>query len=294
MKNFIHKKIFWAFLVSFIVFVYLFIAILGFVIYKTTSNSTVQKDISTYFEDSNSRVGSKETKKTITGRREPEISSDQIDGSYQVVNGELSPTPTNESEVKAWKYFKAIAGEDFLNDYMYKVDFYNDSTSDIDASVEQSDVDFTKWNLNVNLAYISEKASLIYTLVHEYSHIYSLNSTQVDGLVSGSCPNLKIIEGCVIDQSNLDQFYSQFWTRLNADPDSQDYGQYYQGNETDFVTEYAATNGIEDFAETFAYYALKDTSDLIGVAAHKISFMDRNDDIRNDVNRIRDNIDKLI
>ncbi|MBP9115027.1 MAG: hypothetical protein KBF89_01615 [Acidimicrobiia bacterium] len=295
MKNFIHKQVFWVFFISSIVFVYFSLAVGGYIIYRTVNikNKVSTKKFDTYFQDSKSRIDNSSKDKPISGFRDAEIDS-QIEGTFKVVGSDLSPTPTDPDQIKAWKYYKAIAGDEFISKYMAKVDFYNDSTSDIDAGVGANETDPNKWDLSVNLAFISEKADLIYTMVHEYAHIFSLNPTQVNGRVTGSCPDLLISEGCALDQSYINLYYEKFWSSLNANPDSQNFGEYYPGREKDFVSEYGATNCIEDFAETFAYYTLRDTSNLKAIADEKITFMGNNDGIRLDVNRIRENISRLI
>ena len=54
----------------------------------------------------------------------------------------------------------------------------------------------------------------------------------------------------------------------------------YLDNPDDFVTEYAATNPIEDFAEVFAYYVNRESSDgPETVANQKLIWMDEQEEL---------------
>lgn len=215
--------------------------------------------------------------------------------SYRVDAGNITPKIENRDGAKAVKYFKAIAGANFAK-YVDEIVLISDKDSDEDASVIVSDKDPQMWVLRINLGFLDERdgeENLIYGLVHEYAHILSLNDTQVDGFVSGECPALEISEGCANEDSYINQFERKFWSSLNADPDAEEFGGYYEGREEDFVTEYASTNAIEDFAETFAQYVLKDTTQFEGVAADKVQFMVDKPDIRDEVSRIRKAVKKL-
>lgn len=215
--------------------------------------------------------------------------------SYSVKDGEISPDIENAAGRRAVEYFQTIAGDNF-EEYINEIQLVSDKDTDEEASVIVSDGDPYKWVLRINLGFSDErdaKKNLIYSLVHEYAHIFSLNDTQVDGFVEGECPNLFISEGCANPGSYIDDFENAFWADLDADPDSEDFGGYYENAEDDFVTEYAATNAIEDFAETFAHYVLKDTTEFEGVAADKIQFMVDSSDIKSEVQRIRKALEKV-
>lgn len=215
--------------------------------------------------------------------------------SYSVKDGEISPDIENAAGRRAVEYFQTIAGDNF-EEYINEIQLVSDKDTDEEASVIVSDGDPYKWVLRINLGFSDErdaKKNLIYSLVHEYAHIFSFNDTQVDGFVEGECPNLFISEGCANPGSYIDDFENAFWADLDADPDSEDFGGYYENAEDDFVTEYAATNAIEDFAETFAHYVLKDTTEFEGVAADKIQFMVDSSDIKSEVQRIRKALEKV-
>lgn len=114
---------------------------------------------------------------------------------------------------------------------------------------------------------------LLMTLVHEYAHILTLNETQVnhiaDDLEYFNCIDAQILvdEGCAKETSYLTVFVRQFWTETKReeahlaaiDGEEEDFAyDHYTSNRNNFVTEYAATNAVEDIAESFAFFVLKE------------------------------------
>ena len=101
-----------------------------------------------------------------------------------------------------------------------------------------------------------------HTTVHEFGHIVFLSSDQLDIRSTGSCPNYGIQEGCSFAQSYINRFYQTFWASiidehraLQSDEDKQRFYERYQDR---FVSEYASTNPVEDAAEVFTSFVLKD------------------------------------
>ena len=240
----------------------------------------VEAELNSYFESTKSKVdisnGSVST---------PKKEESAVQHTYN--NGRFSPEISDNSEKEIWGYFLTIAGADFAKQNITKVSFYNDKDSDTSAAVNQDEQDSSKWDLSVNLAHKDDTKELLMTLVHEYAHIYSLNSAEVDGKVANSCPHLSISEGCAKDGSMINQFNKKFWANLNADANSEEFGKYYAANPDNFTSEYAATNTIEDFAETFAYATLKNTQKYPESAKSKVAFMEGNPKINANMSRIR-------
>ncbi len=203
-------------------------------------------------------------------------------------NNQLLPPIEKPENDQVWQYFNTIASPDFTARYLTQVGFYNNSQDTTQASVIANQTNPAKWNLEINMAYADNPKELIYTLVHEFYHIFTLNDTQIT--TSDICTRLKTSEGCVNDTAPLQEFYTKFWKDLNADPDTNNFGQYYPGRETDFVSEYAATNVIEDFAETLTSYTLKDTSGLTGIAKQKVEFVNSIETIKKQSIQIKANL----
>ena len=114
-------------------------------------------------------------------------------------------------------------------------------------------------------------------MVHEYGHIATLNDTQVEQL-SGSCPRLTLPEGCSRPGSVLGDFQARFWakygaTATNWERTEQDATDLYAQHPDAFVSEYAATNPVEDLAETFATFVLSDKPDGASEKDQKVSWL---------------------
>ncbi len=90
------------------------------------------------------------------------------------------------------------------------------------------------------------------TIVHEFGHLVTLNNEQINP-DKNNCQTSKIDEGCMRDNSFLYNFYTNYWKDL---PANQDGSQRYSENPDNYVSDYAATNIVEDYAETFRYYIL--------------------------------------
>jgi hypothetical protein len=134
--------------------------------------------------------------------------------------------------------------------------------------VTQTEDDLLKWQLGIaiDMAYeggFNKDGELAYTLIHEFGHVLSLNETQIDFIKpKEECTTYHIDEGCTKEDSYLYCFYKTFWTDIieefNQVGDSEDKAyEFYTKYENRFVTEYASTNPVEDFAECFAFFVTK-------------------------------------
>jgi hypothetical protein len=147
------------------------------------------------------------------------------------------------------------------------------------------------WVLAANLATSDDPSQLIATLVHEYAHILSLGIDQLDPDAS-TCESIVLDEGCA-DGSAIEAFRQAFWLGYgdgapepsNADSDLA--YEFYLANEDDFVSDYAATNVVEDFAESFMTWVLEDDTRGDSVVATKLAFFERYPDFVEIRDRIR-------
>ncbi len=175
-------------------------------------------------------------------------------------NLSLQPSPTTK-DAQLWKLFVSVAGKKDVTQYVQSFEVFEDAENDTAASVWQSQAP-GKWHVNVNAAYSDNKKDLVHTMIHEYGHIMSLNQTQV-AQVEGACPRLTISEGCVNDTAYIKAFKGQFWEKYGEDipanegENSDEVSEFYAAQPDAFVSEYAATNFIEDFAESWAIFVTK-------------------------------------
>ena len=140
---------------------------------------------------------------------------------------------------------------------------YNNSESDTSAYVAPLDSANETWLLAINTDwYLNDEyidtVELMMTLVHEYAHVYSLNAEQVDASVlEEECSTIYLQEWCVNSETILHTFITTF--RSYEDFKVTEHGAAWADesyNQEEFVTWYAATNAVEDFAESYAHYML--------------------------------------
>jgi hypothetical protein len=95
-------------------------------------------------------------------------------------------------------------------------------------------------------------------IVHELGHVLSLNEDQRTD--DDSLGTYADDESPFTETSYLNQFYQEFWNGRypgwSADGGSDQADTLYEQHADDFVTDYAATDPVEDFAESFAYFVL--------------------------------------
>ena len=143
--------------------------------------------------------------------------------------GELLPKPTARDQ-QLWNLFVRIATKQTIKQRVASFEVFDDGNNSSAASVWQAS-NPEKWHMNVNAAFSGERKDLIHTLVHEFGHIVTLNTTQVGG-VSGACPNYSVPEGCTKSGSYLAAFYAKYWAKYgNAVPKSS-FSETYQPENT--------------------------------------------------------------
>lgn len=164
----------------------------------------------------------------------------------------------------AWSQWTTIMGE--RESEVRSVAVSDDSNESTMASVARDSDDPRIWDAELNMAWATDSAELRRTMVHEYGHIYSLSAEDV-AVVEGACPTFEFSEGCLAERSILGRFLARFWADDPAGAEAEaateeDADRRYEseGGADAFVSEYAATNGAEDFAETFATFVLSDGS----------------------------------
>jgi len=187
----------------------------------------------------------------------------------------LSPT-ADETTESVWDMFVRIVTPEVAGSVIRDFRVGESESSDTLAYVIQTD-DPAQWTLVVNLAYASDEDLLLSTLIHEYAHILSLSPGQTDP-DSWSCDTLQLDEGCAEPDSALWEFDQEFWAGYGSDapdPGNADADiayEFYLAHEDDFVSDYAATNVVEDFAESFMTFVLEPEPDSDTMVARKLLF----------------------
>lgn len=96
------------------------------------------------------------------------------------------------------------------------------------------------WILSLDIADIGDRRLVEETIVHELSHVATLDLDVFRFGDGGECDGMQIALGCAFDGTVLARFAQTFWS-----------GGVASGPSGDYVNEYAMTAAHEDLAETF-------------------------------------------
>ena len=111
-----------------------------------------------------------------------------------------------------------------------------------------------------------DRGDLAWLIAHELAHIISLNDTQTTVVEAPVCGDLDVGSGCLRPVALLSRYLHATWDdalydawvaadkAAEGDPESPAYEDFHAAHEDSFVTQYAATDPVEDFAESFALW----------------------------------------
>jgi hypothetical protein len=184
---------------------------------------------------------------------------------------------------EGWKIFtNLIPPQDRQMVAQYNV--FTDGYSNTLAAVDQTQTDPSKWILEIDIADLEDKDALLFTMIHEYAHILTLNASQVtpdqeivddptnmdlQASKAAACPYYFTGTGCSYPNSYIDAFYNRFWVDINDEwqkIDALQYGtedltpyydalyKFYKAHQDQFLDDYSTTHPDEDIAESFAYF----------------------------------------
>lgn len=204
--------------------------------------------------------------------------TEAIDTSYgaYVVQADLSlsPTPT-ELHQELWDLFRRVLGDAATAQFIEGFTVYNDPSRNVDATVLDGQTP-GKRQVLVNARYADDLTALTRTFIHEYGHIVTLSGDQISG--DGNCGTTEVDEGCLAADSYLNGFLDRYWWSYGqevfdalASPAAMDV--FYAAHQSDFVTRYAATDPLEDIAEVWAEFVIRDAPAGTTVAEQKILYL---------------------
>lgn len=202
-----------------------------------------------------------------------------------------------KAQQEIWNYFALLIPDEqrkFLTEYH----IFSDGEDNILASVVQTETDMNSWALEVDILDAAYAQDLTATLIHEFAHLVSLNPDQVipskrifdnpdnydiyDG-ESYACKTYFPGEGCSLEDSYINTYYDKFWVNIEPEwlalDELESDDEYYAGidrlykkYQDQFVTDYAATNTSEDFAEAFTVFILEPKPEGSSIADQKVRF----------------------
>jgi hypothetical protein len=202
---------------------------------------------------------------------------------------------------EGWKIFTSlIPPTDRQMVTQYKV--FTDGYSNTLAAVDQTQNDPSQWVLEIDIADLKDKDSLMFTMIHEYAHILTLNASQVtpdqeivddpgnldlQASKAAACPNFFTGTGCSYADSYIQAFYNRFWLDINDEwqkIDALQYGtkdltpyydglyNFYKTHQDQFLDDYSTTHPDEDIAESFAYFVFSPKPTGNTIKEQKIAF----------------------
>ncbi len=170
----------------------------------------------------------------------------------------LSPEPKPEHK-KLWEMFVTVISKEFAAERIEAFRVYDNYGDGLFAAVLGGVTD-GKWVAEFNLTETGDTRELIHTMIHEYGHLLTLNDSQVDGRIGDACPRFRYYDGCAKPESYLNAFHNKFWKKYGVDAlDEDNPVDLYETQPVDtFVSDYAATTMLEDMAESWAAFVLRD------------------------------------
>jgi hypothetical protein len=237
--------------------------------YKCSSAAQCQKIQSEVEDELNSWATELDEGKFKTDETKP-TSKAKILAKYNINKGEKLEflEGNNAPEFQSlWQEVAELSPELLSDNYIEKFNIYTEDNDTLAFVIDEDDNQ--KWEISINLSQFgqSNPKEQKSTLIHELAHIISLNSSQLDRNYE-QCDNLKIDEGCTKTVSYLNKFNNEFWK--SKDTKYSDEG---------FISEYAATNVAEDFAESFAYNVLSNSINPTQVKFQKINQLRSNSEL---------------
>lgn len=228
-----------------------------------------------------------------------QISGDEItDPSLESVPADLQDEQEDTAaHQKLWNYFAALIPLENRGD-LAEFSIMTDGQDNILAAVSQTYTDLNRWGLEVDIADSQDYYYLSYTLVHEFAHLLTLGSNQVipseavfynpdDNDIYlkeiSACSNFFTGEGCANSDSYINQYYDLFWAdiyeewnAINLEEDDDAYYQrlddFYYKYHDQFLTDYSATDPVEDIAEAFSFFVFSEKPAGDTIAEQKILF----------------------
>ncbi len=189
---------------------------------------------------------------------------------YDVIGGELADVCFGTDDpaiVAAWNDLATIAPPGQLTDLALFGGFEpdGDEAAETLAFVNAIDADGSQFQMSVNTVEAAvDPGELLLTLAHEFSHVFTATSTQLDRTDEAidACDTYFNGDGCYLPDSLVLAWIGAFWdddVLAGVDPfeDSPDDADERCALDEGFFGVYAATNPEEDFAEAFSAFVFR-------------------------------------
>ncbi len=204
-------------------------------------------------------------------------------GMWKIENGILIEDKTDKTNLALsnWNIFYNIFPKRLTQKYIKRLVLISDGVDEKTGALGALNKNNTEWQLVLDPADVDFSSKnkerihqSIYTLVHEFGHLLTLNNTQIKPTIKKEVERNEpylTIEGQALKNSYINLFVVRFWngSLLNE----WDYIQkkycfteqkscleklygLYEENYTDFITDYAAESPEEDIVESWTAFVL--------------------------------------
>lgn len=184
-----------------------------------------------------------------------------VEARYDVLAGERLALSNGEEQAihrEAWRLFAALSPDWMTDAFVHKFLVYHDAEDDTLAYVADEE---GKFELAINRGQYEgdSERDRVLTLIHEFAHILTLNTTQVDKDVTETeCTTVFLPDtGCAHAGAYIDRFVQSFWPDAERTAVVGGSADLYALRPSAFVTEYAASSVEEDIAESFVVYVIR-------------------------------------
>lgn len=204
-------------------------------------------------------------------------------GVWQINNGKLVVNSSNKNDLANdyWSEFYRIFPKELIKKYIKRMLLMTDGMKEKAGALVSLNSRNDKWQLeidikDVNLKTRNRKAlyESIYTMVHEYGHLLTLNKTQIRPTTKIKQEEGELYltnEGEAYKNSYINMFVNKFWkgkllTRWDVIQRDYCYTEancvrklydLYQNNSTEFLTDYAVDSPEEDIVESWTAFVLR-------------------------------------
>jgi hypothetical protein len=220
-----------------------------------------------------------------------QVEGDEISGLQQesVPENLLTLQDDLESHILIWDYFVSIIpSEQRIPLIEYRI--FSDGSGNKAGYNEikwtsTNDRESETWALEVDLADFQDLKSINDVLVHEFGHMLTLNSHQIEIRTdAANCQFYAYDSHCSFEDSYINRFFDQFWKgklynewktiTSQADKSAIKNGlaSFYQAHIQSFVRDYAATDPKEDISDSWTYFVITPKPSGNTVAEQKILF----------------------
>jgi hypothetical protein len=227
------------------------------------------------------------------------VNGDQI-GNPQFEKAQRSLKPYQQDQTlqqSAWDLFTTLIPSN-QRGQVEEYQVFTDGPDELLGAVEQMDDDPNGWMLEVDIADVPNTKNLVFTLIHEFGHLLTLNPSQVPPDLTvfnhpdderlynrevNACSFYFPGEGCSLENSYINEFFNRFWPDLydewqaidNISSDEKRQNRldaFYKKYKNQFVDDYAPTSPVEDIAESWAFFILSPKPEGNSIADQKILF----------------------